>query len=473
MLSRHKLPKSKSKTDNTEISDHSFSDEVENVKQTMNLASIFSLFHLLEQIHKKKKISKKKKTPTEQEFISHMETIIKLLVAYQRKSGTTKWSSIFHKYMCTSTDDNSFENFLIPNKMKHIENLLSNYIYMVSPITEENSSIENLTSTVNQILLFIRLHQLDPFSCLIGLEPSKDVIETTKSNIELSFPSTDKIGGNVNTSSSELLHLIIKWAAMDDAIELQKDVRAYAGKLRGTLNLSTGALILIENNKNDLVFGRYYNINSDGKTISVFLDPMETELSKVNIDLVYPLKTPTIQKIDSKSPFEMEKLVNNISDPLFHTIMSTVESKTFQYFQNQLNIDMDVIRKANQNQCSISELEKLTDAKQKLTNLKLLNEPPADLLLSLNDFLQEKISEFDVNKLFKPTKEKQMKQLKEFQIPSLITMHLQRYIGICESGLDQLSLKKRELMSGARKEKISEWWLKEIDIEVITFLECL
>jgi hypothetical protein len=43
-------------------------------------------------------------------------------------------------------------------------------------------------------------------------------------------------------------------------------------------------------------------------------------------------------------------------------------------------------------------------------------------------------------------------------------------IGICESGLDQLQLQKRDLMNGVRKENIVAWWLDEIDKSVNDFL---
>ena len=99
------------------------------------------------------------------------------------------------------------------------------------------------------------------------------------------------------------------------------------------------------------------------------------------------------------------------------------------------------------------------------------------LFQGLQDVLNSKIEFFKKlmtgQGLFKPTSHNSLQQLQNFRLKDLVMMHIHRYVGICQSGLDDLSLQKRELMNGVRKDKITAWWLHEIDTAVLSFLETL
>lgn len=452
-----------------ELKDYQFTEELEKVKRGDDLAAVFSLFSLLEPQHRRKKGSKRKRTPIENDFLANVTSILKIFFQFQRNHKTTSWAELFYEYMCTTVENGKFENFLNLAQISHVEIILQDFVAISMPV-DGDVLVQTLVDVSEELLKFLKEHSIDPFSCLVGLVASKDVVENTKSDKEFYSTVIHKKG-----SHEELLKQVMMWAAIDDAQQLQKEIRAYAGKLRGIKNLNNGSLVLVEISKEKYIYGRFSGGECNENLANIYINPKEDKVFNIKLDDIYPLKPSVVKRITERSPLELEKLVQLPTDPLYQSIMRKVESETHGYFQKVLQIDMDVVRKANMNQCSISELQELTLAMQQLK--KIANDPPSELFSTLDKTINNQIEEFlqsgENEKTFIPTKEKNLQQLKSFRVTGLVMMHVQRYIGICESGLDQLKLQKRELMSGERKDKISEWWLHEIDVEVLAYLESL
>ena len=222
-------------------------------------------------------------------------------------------------------------------------------------------------------------------------------------------------------------------------------------------------------------YGRFNGLCTENE-VAVFLDPEEKSTETIGIKSIFPLRKQTLQAIQLASIEDLEKYVQLPTDVIFQELMASVETITYEYFKS-ISVDMNVIYKANINICSISELNKLKVASEKLQELTI--NPPFNLFVNLQNLLKHKLEEFQMNmetnqiQLFKPTLQKSLYQLQNFQMNQLVMMHIHRYVGICQSGLDQLKLQKRELMNGHRKEKITEWWLHEIDVSVLNFLDSL
>ena len=467
MGKKAKLTKALKSSDTLDNKDAAFTSAIEKARRDTSLPNLFAVFDTLEPLPKKKKsTSKRKRSPIEIEFISHVESIIKLIMTIHRNSGLTSWPKIIYEYMKSTTENDSFIDFLGKEQKEHTCSILRSY---VSIVPTDDLLMQTMIELASSLLHFIEEHKIDSYSCLVGLVASKDVIETTKSEEPSDIPTkTD----DCRATRSDLLHQIMNWAMIDDPEQLQREVREFTGQLRGVKNLQCGVLVLVEIKKEKFVYARYRG-DCEGTTAKVCIDPHEEIYVPVRLDTVYPLKPSTIQRIQERTVYELEKLVQLPTDILFQNFMRIVEKRTHDYFMDVINIDMNVIRKANNNLCSISELQYLKDAQKKLRSL--CEDPPSTLFTDLELLLKEKISELqkqeNLSGTFIPTKKKHLRQLQDFQISQLVMMHVHRYVGICESGLDQLKLQKRELMSGERKDKITAWWLHEIDKEVLGFLE--
>lgn len=48
---------------------------------------------------------------------------------------------------------------------------------------------------------------------------------------------------------------------------------------------------------------------------------------------------------------------------------------------------------------------------------------------------------------------------------------IQKYIGFCDYGLDEIKLDKRELLNGSIKNEMTQWWLQLIATKVENFVE--
>jgi hypothetical protein len=194
----------------------------------------------------------------------------------------------------------------------------------------------------------------------------------------------------------------------------------------------------------------------------------------VRIDKVLPLKGKTVTQILESDLRGLEKLVVLPTDDLFHGMMDYVESTTNAYLAKHL--DLNVLAKANANECGICELEELTKAQRVLNSL--LADLPEQLFSSVQAVMKEKLKnfwqQFNKDELFKPTGKQTLEQLENFgqptQVQFLVRMQIQRHAGVCACALDQLKLLKRELMNGTRKDRIVAWWLGEIDKSVLQFL---
>jgi len=387
-------------------------------------------------------------------------SLLKLVAKYRWSRHCQTWATMFYNYMVTSCQQGNFVNFLSIPDMKHIRLVLNEFVLS----TQSNPEMSSLVSVAQSLEAYLKQHKMDPFCCLIGLQPSKDVIELSK--LEEGHEEY-----SASLSKSELIRKLLNWAHMDDAVVIQQELREFASELRGVRDLKPGSLVIVDSGT-QLRYARIPMECGKGSQISLYVDPNEFDLHSVNIDKVYPLKPPTLNRIAQVSSLaELERLIHSPTDTLYQELMRTVENRTLAYF-NTFGIDMDAIRKANLNTCSISELQTLKSAQAKFTELCSI--PPAQLFKELQDILVKKIEEFkgrtSTVELFQPTLGNTFRQLESFQVSALVTMNIHRYAGICESGLDQLMLQKRELMNGERKDKISAWWLAKIDKAVLDFL---
>ena len=193
-------------------------------KLSGDLADIFQAFLSMPLPHKKRKNTKKlKKGLFLVQEENTVEEILKLILSYKRNSGqeTGTWSKIFYNYMVQSTNKNRFFDFLRKEHITHYQQIINDY---KNSVDKENLLQTSLAELANSLDIFFTQHKIDPFSCLIGLSPSKEIIEFTK------IRSTENSDNNF--SKEELTQKILNWASIEDIAQLQREVREFSGELR-------------------------------------------------------------------------------------------------------------------------------------------------------------------------------------------------------------------------------------------------
>ena len=144
------------------------------------------------------------------------------------------WAAVFHKYMAEVSAKKKFYylNFLSKQQMERYLQILDDYRKHLDPENLLSVSLSDLTYSLDN---FLCQHFYDPFSCLIGLTPTKDVIKYTKQKRKFKkFTKKEKF------TLDEIEQLIVSWSVIDDSSELQTKVRELAGELRGVKNLEKG-----------------------------------------------------------------------------------------------------------------------------------------------------------------------------------------------------------------------------------------
>ncbi|MDP2436151.1 MAG: hypothetical protein Q8P67_10445, partial [archaeon] len=138
-----------------------------------------------------------------------------------------------------------------------------------------------------------------------------------------------------------------------------------------------------------------------------------------------------------------------------------------------LNIDLELVEKASQNELDIPMWIKLTQMKEKLDSFA--TDPPTTLLDSVKEYSQRSVDRFLNNikshpTLFLPTKNRSIRQLESFDFRALSMARIQRCRGVCDSSVLTLRLQMKHLMDGRSKRQLTDWWLGKIEDAVHAWL---
>lgn len=438
---------------------------------SFNLQDIFELMWRIYSVlvkSKRKKMASRSKRSRE-ELVEWVTKGAKLLITYRKMRPHKEWHVLLHEYAVEEAGQ--VGTFMSQEKQEGYVSLMEGYVECVNETSGSDPFMKEVTQLAFNIIKYLKSHCMDPFSSLVGLRVNAEVAKRVESAAKGSAEEANVAirEEDIPHTKLELANHIIRWAFIHDPVLLQQKVREVAGEVRGALNLGLGDIIVVKKDEKT-IFARYSGTRRDN-TVNLFLNVQETETAKVTIDNVFPLPSDIRTKVLEDSLLELEKLVQLPTDEYFHEVMLLAESAVRTYLQEN-GVDRTAMQRANDNACSIAELASLKKAQVFLQ--KAVAEPPADLIASLQSIIEQKSKKFYSNisadDFFQATYMIRMKQLKQFQIQALVKMNLHRCMGMCDNGLDQLKLQKRELMNGVRKDKIVSWWLDEIDKAVLDFI---
>jgi hypothetical protein len=132
----------------------------------------------------------------------------------------------------------------------------------------------------------------------------------------------------------------------------------------------------------------------------------------------------------------------------------------------------------------------LKTIRSQLTSL-LENIEQTEFFKTIRMFTSERVDKFlnecDVRLLFPATRHRTLETLRTTPFsalakvgksvnlaagsPSNVDVDLQKFIAVCDSALDLLTLEKKRLLAGTLKNQLSEWWLQLIKEAVEKFLK--
>ena len=430
-----------------------------------DLTSIFSVVEAIGKYYRKKAVRKRKKM----EFQQWMDKMIELLQNFHQSKSKKGWPALFHQHMkdIPNTKQFSYENVQI-----YLDCFRAFDIKILSQTTQR---------MVLLLIDFFQYRQMDCLSCLVGLKATKEVVDASQSEFEfeisqtlLSCADNSPLINEDKYSKKDLLQKIIHWSKEENGEKLQREIRDFAIEIRGLKEIKAGAIVLAELSKEKIIFARYSG-ERKGNLLCLYVNSLENSTVWLIYDQIYLLRGTIAQKIADYEINDIARFIQNDVDNLYQSYMRLCEKEVKKYVQKRRGVDMTAIKKANSNECCISQLKQLIDAKNTLQEMTM--KPPDDLILSLSNTINQRtnlyVKELNESDVFLPTYSTSIQLLKSFNVKSVTMMNLNRLFGICESGLDQLQLQKRDLMNGVRKEKTVEWWLNEIDLAVNKFLSNL
>jgi len=215
-------------------------------------------------------------------------------------------------------------------------------------------------------------------------------------------------------------------------------------------------------------FARYTG-ERDDYTMKVYFSSEETETIVVGIEDVLPLNRYTIESL--KDLKLIEKMIQQPSEKFFSQILEDSKQKTISYLES-LGVDLTFLHNASLYTSDIFDSEKLKPMYKTL--LSIYKNPEHQFYKDLEKYINDKIESYlvqlDHRLLFVPKYESTIQDLKCGHYISISKSKIRQYLGECEMAQDRLHMETKLLMNGVRKEEMTEWWLKRVEVRTNDFL---
>lgn len=416
-------------------------------------------------------------------LVKRVKKFLTILIQFRSLHKNEGLPAIFHQYMAEGKA--AQVDLLNPKAVHSYIELLSLFVHQSAltkgPTRGPSSPMARLQEHAQSgkdmhlveakaLLLFLESHRLDPYSAVIGMRPSKDVMATA---VHTSEPLPVGSKDTCAISHAEVMQNVLKWSLTKDPSEMLKEIRQCAAIIRGVTSLKRGELAVVELESNNFVYARYTGVfNTHHGFLEVCISSKGYGVT-VPLHRVYPLPSSVRKLIEGTAPASLEKLVQSPVDNLYSEMNKFSHRMAYQYMRDQA-VDMTVLERSKRGQCSILDLAEIKKAERVLQGAI---PPPRELTELVNTSLSEMSAKFmeklDRADLFSLTCEKTIKQLETFDHSAFVTMELQRLRGDVQSAVDQLSLQKRDLVNGTRKNQLVEWWLVQIRQAVVAKLSSI
>lgn len=415
-------------------------------------------------------------------LVKRVKKFLTILIQFRSLHKNKGLPAIFHEYMAAGKA--GAVDLLTPSAAHSYIELLSLFVHQsaltqvpgrahsspVARLHEHAQSGKDMhLSEAKALLLFLEAHRLDPYSALVGMRPSKDVMASVVHTSE-PMPGGKEVCA---ISHAEVMQNVLKWSLAKDPAEMLREVRQCAAIIRGVTTLKRGELAVVELESNNFVYARYAGVfNTHHGFLEVCVSAQGYGVT-VPLHRVYPLPLAVRKLIEGSAPASLEKLVQSPVDSLYSEMNKFSHRMAYQYMKDQA-VDMTVLERSKRGQCSILDLAEIKKAEAVLQGAI---PPPRELTEHVNASLSEMSGKFmeqlDRADLFSLTCEKTIQQLDTFDHSAFVTMELQRLRGDVQSAVDQLSLQKRDLVNGTRKNQLVEWWLVQIRQSVVSKLSSM
>mmetsp|Transcript_5837 Transcript_5837/g.8171 ORF Transcript_5837/g.8171 Transcript_5837/m.8171 type:complete len:688 (-) Transcript_5837:33-2096(-) len=405
-------------------------------------------------------------------------------------STTSLWPRIFSIRISEERDLLGDANY------QHYMNVINTYMALQQEMEAKSNCPPTNTSTVAlktalDMLDYLTVHQDDPDNCLIGLTPSRAVLKSVQ------FDETADIDlfQKEPQTKEDFINLISSWSELKDDKMIADRVRKFttfykanvphstsSSNLHSLKPLKKGELLVCRfkvpaadangTSTFKYLFGR--NFDDKGATLRVCFDKYEQsdfkELSKKDI-----FAFNDAMKANLKELRLMDKMVRDPTHQLYDTVMDHINKRCDNYIlEKNIFTSLDVTEQWKNN-ATITDLPTVKKTVAKLQ--ALCANPAVDLYKEVDEYCNKLKMQFyegvDSQAFFLPTKGQSLTQLERFlsQREGLVKQRLQRYLGICESTLDQLSIQMRDIANGNVKHELTDWWLKKIKERVDAFLK--
>jgi hypothetical protein len=184
---------------------------------------------------------------------------------------------------------------------------------------------------------------------------------------------------------------------------------------------------------------------------------------------------PLTEEVHSLIAKNISSAVHNPIEALYKRLMNYVKKETFSYLESRYDIREELIDRMTANEITINDLSILKKGLEVIKQLVETNPDHfVDFLKNIGKTASMEIkqfrSSFPPTEIFTPNRENSLKSVEMENFEELARTRIVRYIGMFDFALGSLQLEKKTLMSGSKKQQMTEWWLTTIETRVDDFL---
>eukprot|EP01104_Vermistella_antarctica_P018385 TRINITY_DN6778_c0_g1_i1.p1 TRINITY_DN6778_c0_g1~~TRINITY_DN6778_c0_g1_i1.p1 ORF type:complete len:1084 (-),score=300.94 TRINITY_DN6778_c0_g1_i1:78-3329(-) len=417
----------------------------------------------------------------------------KLIEALMWRGANRSWPVIFHERMVEAMD-------VMPDGAFAYYRELGEW-FLSSSLMSEHRDKSKQSKTKKLVMDFfdhLDTHIIDPDNAMIGLKPSKYVMEKYSLFKDDDVASSSLRAGAPDTTREALLSTIMEWSALPDRESVASAVMVFAKQLR-THNLvphsySRGDLVVVRLRREasssapgdstpqspsaaryKILFARCVKSVSGSDSVIVRTTSQEEGAKSVNISDARPV--PDSIRTRMGNAVTMQQCIESPIEVYCLAIEKELQRRSKEFLR-QYSIDVDLVERARRDQVSILDFDAVRRLGQELDVLQQSsdsNVPTAaeEFIANLTQWADARVhmfvAEIDKMPLFRPTCDSEMRKLLRF--PHKAGKVFRDIVAVAQSTDKFLRKSMDEFIEGKRKADLTEWWLKLIDHRVDKFLE--
>eukprot|EP00727_Mastigamoeba_balamuthi_P001179 m51a1_g11058 hypothetical protein (796) ;mRNA; r:519980-523091 len=318
-------------------------------------------------------------------------------------------------------------------------------------------------AAAERLLEYARTHTQDPDNALVGVEPSRSVLEVC--------PALHEAGAGL-PGAAELAEMIRGWAEMYDD-DLVRSVRAYAATLPAPLR--RGSLVVVRR-RDSAVFARLaQDPPASGDTLSVYTDPNEAAPVECPKSEVAPFPRQMEECLAS-----LRGLLTLVTDPCaaLYVRITSESRENVEWALGRHGVDLALVERVERGGATLWDVAAIEKSVALLRRLDddnlttaLINKVNEAVVANVTPLLKSVDEGLPLLPVLGPAAVKQLTETDFSQLAcNLLSLSGRSKLFVLEGALETLKKQREDIVSGETKKTITSTYLALIREHVDRFL---